>query len=51
VSVKIGRDYGNAVEIISGLSSADQVILDPSDSLANGNPVRLNTERTKASDK
>jgi RND family efflux transporter MFP subunit len=51
VSVKIGRDYGNAVEIISGLSPADQVILDPSDSLANGNPVRLNTERTKASDK
>ena len=32
--VTIGRDYGNAVEITSGLSSDDNVILDPSDSLA-----------------
>jgi RND family efflux transporter MFP subunit len=39
VPVTIGQDYGNAVEITSGLTPADQVILDPSDSLATGMQV------------
>jgi RND family efflux transporter MFP subunit len=39
--VTIGQDYGNAVQIISGLSSDDEVILDPSDSLAEGQPVNV----------
>jgi RND family efflux transporter MFP subunit len=39
VPVTIGQDFGNAVEIISGLSPADEVILDPSDSLASGMQV------------
>jgi RND family efflux transporter MFP subunit len=39
VPVTIGQDFGNAVEITSGLTAADAVILDPSDSLANGMPV------------
>jgi RND family efflux transporter MFP subunit len=42
VPVKIGRDYGNSVEIVSGLQSTDAVIADPSDSLVAGMPVRLN---------
>ena len=46
VPVKIGRDYGRSVEIVSGLSSADAVILDPPDSLVSGTPVRL-LEQTK----
>ena len=41
VPVKIGRDYGRSVEIVSGLSPADAVILDPPDSLVSGTPVRL----------
>jgi RND family efflux transporter MFP subunit len=41
VPVKIGRDYGNAVEIVSGLQPKDAVIVDPSDSLVAGLPVRL----------
>ena len=41
VAVKIGRDYGRAVEIVSGLTPADAVILDPPDSLVSGTPVRL----------
>ena len=41
IPVKIGRDYGNSVEIISGLQSRDAVIVDPSDSLVAGMPVRL----------
>jgi hypothetical protein len=36
VPVTIGHDFGSSVEIISGLSPADEVILDPSDSLASG---------------
>jgi RND family efflux transporter MFP subunit len=36
VPVTIGHDFGNSVEITSGLAVADEVILDPSDSLASG---------------
>jgi RND family efflux transporter MFP subunit len=39
VPVTIGHDFGNAVEITSGLTSADEVILDPPDSLASGMQV------------
>ena len=42
--VTIGQDYGNAVQIISGLSSNDEVILDPPDSLAEGQPVHVKGE-------
>ena len=41
VPVKIGHDFGNAVEIISGLQPTDAVIVDPSDSLIDGMPVRV----------
>jgi RND family efflux transporter MFP subunit len=36
VPVTIGHDFGSSVEITSRLSPADEVILDPSDSLASG---------------
>lgn len=36
VPVTIGHDFGSSVEITSGLTAADEVILDPSDSLASG---------------
>jgi multidrug efflux pump subunit AcrA (membrane-fusion protein) len=39
--VQIGHDYGAKVEIIAGLFPHDQVILDPSDSLAQGEQVRI----------
>ena len=39
VSLRIGHDFGNTVEIISGLQSTDAVIVDPSDSLVDGTPV------------
>jgi RND family efflux transporter MFP subunit len=39
VPITIGHDFGNAVEITSGLTAADEVILDPSDSLASGMEV------------
>jgi RND family efflux transporter MFP subunit len=42
VPVKIGRDYGSTVEVVSGLRLPDAVIVDPSDSLTTGIPVRVN---------
>jgi membrane fusion protein, multidrug efflux system len=39
--VAIGRDFGNTVEIISGLESSDAVVVSPSDSLENGQVVRV----------
>ena len=45
VPVKIGRDYGNSVEIVSGLQPTDAVIVDPSDSLVDGLPVRLSSSK------
>jgi RND family efflux transporter MFP subunit len=41
VAVKIGHDYGAKVEITSGLTPQDRVILNPSDSLAQGQRVRI----------
>ncbi len=41
VPISIGQDYGSTVEVISGLSAPDTVIVNPSDSLANGAAVQL----------
>lgn len=41
VPITIGRDYGDSVEVLSGLHGDDQVILNPSDSLISGTPVRV----------
>lgn len=41
VPVTIGKDAGATVEISSGLTGEDAVILDPSDSLTNGQEVRI----------
>jgi len=41
VPVTIGRDYGDKVEILSGLQPSDRVIVSPSDSLISGTTVRI----------
>jgi RND family efflux transporter MFP subunit len=41
VPITIGRDYGDRVEVLSGLQPHDQIILNPSDSLVSGQDVRL----------
>jgi len=46
VPVTIGQDYGNSVEITSGLTPADEVILDPADSLASGMQVHSKSAPT-----
>jgi RND family efflux transporter MFP subunit len=48
VSVRIGRDYGDSVEIVSGLKPTDEVIVNPSDSLISGTPVRTSAPQAAA---
>ena len=40
-SVQQGRDFGQTTEIISGVTTNDRVIVNPSDSLIGGIKVRL----------
>jgi RND family efflux transporter MFP subunit len=42
--ITIGQDYGGAVEVLSGLTPNDAVIVNPSDSLANGAAVRVHSK-------
>lgn len=39
--ISIGRNYGESVEVQDGVSSQDQVVLNPSDSLAEGDLVKV----------
>jgi RND family efflux transporter MFP subunit len=39
--IVIGKDYGTEVEVVSGLSESDNVIVNPGDSLATGTTVRI----------
>jgi RND family efflux transporter MFP subunit len=41
VPVTIGHDYGSSVEVLSGLTSEDTVILDPSDSIMEGSAAKI----------
>ena len=49
VPITIGRDYGATVEVINGLKPTDQVIVNPSDSLTTGTPVRVNVPKAGSS--
>jgi RND family efflux transporter MFP subunit len=39
--IAVGMDYGDTVQVISGLTLEDQVIANPPDSLTSGTPVRI----------
>jgi len=41
VPVTLGNDYGTEVEVVSGISEDDAIIVNPPDSLTNGAPVRV----------
>jgi RND family efflux transporter MFP subunit len=43
VRVQLGRDYGNAVDVVAGLMPGDRVIDSPPETLRNGDHVRLST--------
>ena len=40
-SIVQGRDFGNSVEVLSGVSANDQVVINPPDSLSDGGTVRI----------
>lgn len=46
-AVKLGTDFGTRVEVLSGLSLSDRVILNPADSLADGDVVTLPEQYSK----
>jgi RND family efflux transporter MFP subunit len=39
--VTVGHDYGNSLEIVAGLNGDEQLIVNPPDSIAAGQPVRV----------
>jgi RND family efflux transporter MFP subunit len=39
--VTLGRDFGNRVEVVSGLSGDEQIVVNPPDSIENGQAVRI----------
>ena len=40
-TIKIGRDFGPVIEVLTGVQTTDNVILNPSDSLVSGTVVRV----------
>jgi RND family efflux transporter MFP subunit len=41
ISITPGRDFGNEIEVIGGLKGDESVVVNPPESLTNGEPVRL----------
>ena len=39
--ITIGRDYGSSLEILSGVTPNDQIVVNPADSLEDGQPVNI----------
>jgi multidrug efflux system membrane fusion protein len=47
-SIVEGRDFGNSIEVLSGLDDDDTVVINPPDSIINGMAVRVATPPTEA---
>ena len=41
VNISLGRDFGNEVEVVTGLNGDEQVIVNPPDSLVDGEQVQI----------
>ena len=46
----IGRDFGNAVEILQGIDPTDRIVINPPDSLEQNEPVKLSPQSVPGSD-
>jgi RND family efflux transporter MFP subunit len=46
--VKLGTDFGTSVEVLGGVGAADRIIVNPADSLAEGDVVTLVAPQAKA---
>ncbi len=49
--VTLGRDFGATMEVLAGVSPADRVIINPSDSLVNGAMVRVTSAAASSAKK
>src|SRR5580700_2909873 len=47
VTIVLGRDFGATVEVVSGLTDADKVIVSPPDSLVDGEQVQIAQPNTQ----
>jgi len=47
-TVKIGRNYGEAVELLDGVTVKDQLVLNPADSLTDGDKVIVTADKPAA---
>ena len=47
IPITLGRDFGNTVEVLSGLNEDTVVIADPPDSLVSGQEVRVRQKRVE----
>jgi hypothetical protein len=39
--INIGRDYGATLEVLGGVSPTDQIVINPADSLEDGQQVNV----------
>jgi multidrug efflux system membrane fusion protein len=42
-NIQVGRDFGTEIEALSGVKDGDQVVLNPTDDLQDGTPVKAQT--------
>ena len=42
--IKLGRDFGTKIEVVGGIDEGDQVIVNPSDSIGDGQKVQIDTK-------
>jgi len=47
-AVTLGHDLGNHIELLSGVTSADQLVVNPPDSLADGDQVQVRAPKAAA---
>lgn len=47
VPITVGRDYGSSVEVVSGLTGNESIVLNPSDSIISGQEVRISQPSAK----
>jgi RND family efflux transporter MFP subunit len=49
--ITIGRDYGKAVEVLDGLQASDEIVVNPADSLEDGQQVNVNRGNSEVNTK
>jgi RND family efflux transporter MFP subunit len=51
IPITVGRDYGNEVEVVSGLTGNESIVLNPSDSIISGQQVQISHPGASAAGK